>query len=359
MGTQKSLINILDWYVPTRVIRRKCTDFERIDSFEVYNYASFGVYFSANLVSSIRNIEKKIIIKILSYDCAITLEDVIKRLIILNIPNNTLYRSMLIENVSNTSTYYYFMPYESFICLPQFKRKYFVDYSYYDKFLIILSMLRAIERLHNMGFIHGHLELTSFVMVSTVLNYDSPQYIHPLIIDLENITFIKEHQKWEEFLKTNTNEELKILYGKRQSASVEYFPYCSLKQYNGEPTKMKDDLESWFYICIELLLENNLFENTYDKKNILYKKKCDMRIPIYQGFENIDPRFWEIIKFIDSMKDNVTPDYESIYDMANNIKNMYNKEESQLSSQSINGQNDEDYNDDSVKKIVLNDFQDE
>uniref|UniRef100_A0A0N4ZMF7 Protein kinase domain-containing protein n=1 Tax=Parastrongyloides trichosuri TaxID=131310 RepID=A0A0N4ZMF7_PARTI len=196
---------------------------------------------------------------------------------------------------------------KEFINLKLYKAKFSVAPSCTRQYLVFEQMLSSLQYFHNNGFVHGNLTLESFWAHSI----DPVTKVFTSVV-LGDIDLLTRPNYWNSNNKLKKSFLMKDIYEKRMDAKLKNFAFCALKQHTGERISAKNDIESWFYICVHLL-ENSFDLVTLSKnEDAVLHEKQKMRQPTYTNFENTSIRFAEILILLDKMKGNI-PDYEIVY----------------------------------------------
>uniref|UniRef100_A0A0K0G1M4 Protein kinase domain-containing protein n=1 Tax=Strongyloides venezuelensis TaxID=75913 RepID=A0A0K0G1M4_STRVS len=203
------------------------------------------------------------------------------------------------------------------------------QYTYFEK------MLSALEFLHNNGYIHGFLNLTSYNI--SLINTEKKIVGNILISDLDLLTRSKKDKSFDKLGKNNGG--LKAIYEKRLQRSYNNTPFCALKQYTGDKISMKNDIESWYYLCIFLMEDIPDWERIIENEDKMFVMKQSMRQPTYSTYNRTCIRFTEILQLLDKMN-NETLDYKLIKKKIIVATKRFEENESKLKNDSLSDASD-------------------
>uniref|UniRef100_A0AAF5I0V2 SCP domain-containing protein n=1 Tax=Strongyloides stercoralis TaxID=6248 RepID=A0AAF5I0V2_STRER len=191
--------------------------------------------------------------------------------------------------------------------LSEYKREYGCLPQTRDQYMCIKGMLSGLEFLHNNGFVHGCLNFDSFwaVEVDYIINVARTFKI----VDIDLFTRWNKNKYFDKLEKSNN--KLKNIYETRLRKSFKNTGFCSLKQHTKNQITIKDNVESWYYICVYMFENIIEWKDNLNDDDIMYVMKQNMRKPSYFGYENISTRFTEIIYLLDRMDDD-NVDYKLI-----------------------------------------------
>uniref|UniRef100_A0A0N4ZUB2 Protein kinase domain-containing protein n=1 Tax=Parastrongyloides trichosuri TaxID=131310 RepID=A0A0N4ZUB2_PARTI len=167
---------------------------------------------------------------------------------------------------------------------------------------VLMECLKCIHFLHGIGFVHRNIKPSSFYIE---LNEDK-SIKRMYIADFEGA----QRLDLDQAKIGNMNTLLKDLYTRRLKERTCGLKYCPLRQHTASTPIPKDDLESWFYLGIDLL-EGTLpwikYNNNEEEKVVKAKQK--MREPNNPFFKHTPIRFASLLPRIDDFGESAPPDY--------------------------------------------------
>uniref|UniRef100_A0A0N5BT75 Protein kinase domain-containing protein n=1 Tax=Strongyloides papillosus TaxID=174720 RepID=A0A0N5BT75_STREA len=174
--------------------------------------------------------------------------------------------------------------------------------------IFLKHSLRATKFLHQNGFIHGNLSITSFWVKFNSEKEAKCIFHHKyigeiLLADLEYCIKIKDN---------GDNSKIKKISQQRITSKPKSYKYCALGLHKGEKMCMKFDFESIYYILVQLYEKKLPWDKFSDDERLIRKEKQKMRSPTYDFYRNIPEHIAEIVCFIDKKSPDKVPDTEDI-----------------------------------------------
>ena len=160
--------------------------------------------------------------------------------------------------------------------------------------------LRAIEALHGLGFIHRDIKPGN-ILVRLSQQHNQPPIC---LIDFGLVRIYRDQ-------RTQEHEKARQRTGFRGTKT-----YASLNAHALMDLSRRDDLISWFYFLLDIMLGGLPWKGIASNVDVATMKS---KYDVADAVKDISPKLFEIWQYVTSLKFEEEPDYQLVLDRLNSI----------------------------------------